>query len=162
MAPQRLGSQDRGMGQTELPHDGVLRSSRSLPGQSSRAPDRSNRGYGANMYPFIRGRALLPLGAERRSTSLSQQRSRASEPAWRASPLLPAQSRGLLRRCPGSPPTPWSGCLIDGNLEGANVTDEQLEQAKSLEGATMPNSQKYEESLKSKDRKENGKSSGSS
>jgi uncharacterized protein YjbI with pentapeptide repeats len=49
--------------------------------------------------------------------------------------------------------------LVDANLRGANLVDargitvEQLEeQAKNLEGATMPNSQRYEEWLKSKNR----------
>ena len=57
--------------------------------------------------------------------------------------------------------------LSDANLEGANleganlegaqgVTDQQLAAAKSLERATMPNGQKYEEWLKSKGRKEDG------
>jgi uncharacterized protein YjbI with pentapeptide repeats len=44
------------------------------------------------------------------------------------------------------------GANLEGaNLEGANVTSEQLDQAKSLEGATMPNGQKYEEWLKDKE-----------
>jgi len=38
--------------------------------------------------------------------------------------------------------------LSDTYLEGAKVTEEQLEQASSLEGATMPNGQKYEDWLK--------------
>jgi uncharacterized protein YjbI with pentapeptide repeats len=43
------------------------------------------------------------------------------------------------------------GANLEGaNLEGANVTSEQLDQAKSLEGATMPNGQKYEDWLKDK------------
>jgi hypothetical protein len=46
------------------------------------------------------------------------------------------------------------------NLKGAKVTVQQLQQARSLEGATMPNGQKYEEWLKSKDRGEDGKNSG--
>jgi uncharacterized protein YjbI with pentapeptide repeats len=41
--------------------------------------------------------------------------------------------------------------LSNANLTGAHVTDEQLEQAKSLEGATMPNGQKYEDWLKSRE-----------
>ena len=42
-----------------------------------------------------------------------------------------------------------------GNAKG--VTNQELEQkAKSLEGATMPNGQKYEDWLKSKDRAEDG------
>jgi uncharacterized protein YjbI with pentapeptide repeats len=40
--------------------------------------------------------------------------------------------------------------LSGANLKNANVTEEQLEQAESLEGATMPNGQKYEDWLKSK------------
>jgi uncharacterized protein YjbI with pentapeptide repeats len=49
-------------------------------------------------------------------------------------------------------------------LSGAEgITNQELEQqAGSLKGATMPNGQKYEDWLKSKDRKENGKSGGSS
>jgi uncharacterized protein YjbI with pentapeptide repeats len=35
--------------------------------------------------------------------------------------------------------------LSGANLKGANVTDEQLASSKSLEGATMPNGQKYED-----------------
>jgi len=47
--------------------------------------------------------------------------------------------------------------LTDANLTGANlsnakVTSEQLAQAKSLKGATMPNDQKYEDWLKDKGR----------
>ena len=43
------------------------------------------------------------------------------------------------------------------------ITNEQLEkQTSSLEGATMPNGEKYEDWLKSKGRNENGKSGGSS
>ena len=64
--------------------------------------------------------------------------------------------------------------LSDANLRGANlndanlndasgITNEKLEQqAASLEGATMPNGQKYENWLKSKNRKEGGKNDGSS
>jgi uncharacterized protein YjbI with pentapeptide repeats len=37
--------------------------------------------------------------------------------------------------------------LTDAVLSGAKVTDEQLAEAKSLEGATMPNGQKYEDWL---------------
>jgi uncharacterized protein YjbI with pentapeptide repeats/cell division protein FtsB len=56
-----------------------------------------------------------------------------------------------------------SGANLSGAvLEGANVTDKRLDQAKSLEGATMPNGQKYEDWLKSKDQEENKKSDGSS
>src|SRR5215203_2201604 len=50
------------------------------------------------------------------------------------------------------------------NVEGAReVNAEQLEeQSSSLEGATMPNGQKYEDWLKSKGRGEDGESSGPS
>jgi hypothetical protein len=42
------------------------------------------------------------------------------------------------------------------------ITNEELEQqAASLEGATMPNGQKYQDWLKSKDQEENKKSDGS-
>jgi uncharacterized protein YjbI with pentapeptide repeats/membrane protein implicated in regulation of membrane protease activity len=49
-------------------------------------------------------------------------------------------------------------------LTGADgITSEELEQqAKTLKGATMPNGQKYEDWLKSKDQEENKKSDGSS
>jgi uncharacterized protein YjbI with pentapeptide repeats len=55
-------------------------------------------------------------------------------------------------------------CLRWANLSGAKgITNEELEQqAKCLERATMPNGQKYEEWLKSKDRGENREDSGSS
>ena len=48
--------------------------------------------------------------------------------------------------------------LDNANLGGANgITNAELEQqAVSLEGADMPNGQKYEDWLKSKDRGENG------
>jgi uncharacterized protein YjbI with pentapeptide repeats len=59
--------------------------------------------------------------------------------------------------------------LINAFLSGAflskaeGITNEELEQqAKFLEGATMPNGQKYEDWLKSKDQEENKKSNGSS
>jgi hypothetical protein len=50
------------------------------------------------------------------------------------------------------------------NLSGASgITNEELDQqAASLKGATMPNGQKYEDWLKSKDRVEDGENSGSS
>jgi uncharacterized protein YjbI with pentapeptide repeats len=49
------------------------------------------------------------------------------------------------------------------DLSGAERwTEEQLKTAASLEGATMPNGQKYEDWLKSKGRKEDGKSDGPS
>jgi uncharacterized protein YjbI with pentapeptide repeats len=62
--------------------------------------------------------------------------------------------------------TDLSGAILSGaNLSGANlsgavgITSEELEQqAKSLEGATMPDGQKYEDWIKDKERrKENGK-----
>jgi hypothetical protein len=47
--------------------------------------------------------------------------------------------------------------LSEANLEGTQeVSDEQLAEAKSLTGATMPNGQKYEEWLKSKGGGEDG------
>jgi uncharacterized protein YjbI with pentapeptide repeats len=47
--------------------------------------------------------------------------------------------------------------------EAVNVTNDELEQQTSfLEGATMPNGQKYEDWLKSKDRGEDGENSGPS
>jgi uncharacterized protein YjbI with pentapeptide repeats len=53
-----------------------------------------------------------------------------------------------------------SGAYL-GSAEG--ITNEELDQqAASLEGATMPNGQKYEDWLKSKDRKGEGKNDGSS
>ena len=58
-----------------------------------------------------------------------------------------------------------SGAVLDNaNLSGAEgITNEELEQqAVSLEGADMPNGQKYEGRLKSEPRKEDGKSEGSS
>jgi hypothetical protein len=41
--------------------------------------------------------------------------------------------------------------LLRANLQGAVVTDEQLADARSLEGATMPNGQKYEDWFKDKE-----------
>jgi hypothetical protein len=57
-----------------------------------------------------------------------------------------------------------SANLREANLNDASgITNEELEQqASSLEGATMPNGQKYEEWLKSKGGAGDGKSSGSS
>ncbi len=54
--------------------------------------------------------------------------------------------------------------IHDANLSGlTGKTAEQLdEQAGSLEGAIMPNGQKYEGWLKSKGRGEDGKNSGTS
>jgi uncharacterized protein YjbI with pentapeptide repeats len=55
--------------------------------------------------------------------------------------------------------------LSNADLRGADLTqardwtEEQLREARSLEGATMPNGQKYEEWLKSKGHGENGKNS---
>jgi uncharacterized protein YjbI with pentapeptide repeats len=45
--------------------------------------------------------------------------------------------------------------LSNAYLKDATITEEQLEQAESLKGATMPNGQKYEDWLKSKDQEEN-------
>jgi serine/threonine-protein kinase len=61
-----------------------------------------------------------------------------------------------------------SGARLDGadlsgaDLTNARITEEQLRQAKSLEGATMPNGQKYEEWRKSKGSGEDGENSGPS
>jgi hypothetical protein len=57
-----------------------------------------------------------------------------------------------------------SANLKDANLSGAEgITNEKLEQeADDLDRATMPNGQKYEDWLKSKGRKQNGKNDGSS
>src|SRR5215216_6594493 len=58
-----------------------------------------------------------------------------------------------------------SGAVLDNaNLGGADgITNEELDQkAVSLEGADMPNGQKYEDWLKSELRKEDGKNEGSS
>jgi uncharacterized protein YjbI with pentapeptide repeats len=53
--------------------------------------------------------------------------------------------------------------LDEADLRGAEgVTQEQLAQASSLEGATMPNGQKYEDWLKSKGSVEAGENSGAS
>src|SRR5215203_6137030 len=54
--------------------------------------------------------------------------------------------------------------LVNANLSGADgITNEELEQqADSLVGADMPNGQNYEDWLKSKLRKEDGKNEGSS
>ena len=52
--------------------------------------------------------------------------------------------------------------LSRANLKGANVTEEQLAECASLEGATMPNGQKYEDWLRSKGRGEDGENSGPS
>jgi uncharacterized protein YjbI with pentapeptide repeats len=59
---------------------------------------------------------------------------------------------------------PRDANLSDANLSGAEgITNEGLEQqAASLEGATMPDGQKYEAWLKSKGRVENGEKGGSS
>jgi uncharacterized protein YjbI with pentapeptide repeats len=62
-----------------------------------------------------------------------------------------------------------SGAHLSGaNLSGANLfeargwTEGQLSEARTLVGATMPNGQKYEDWLKSKNREEGGKNDGSS
>jgi len=50
-----------------------------------------------------------------------------------------------------------STCLFGADLYDAiGVTDKQLEEAESLEGATMPNGQKYEDWLKSTNHGEDG------
>jgi uncharacterized protein YjbI with pentapeptide repeats len=71
----------------------------------------------------------------------------------------------------------WETHLDGANLKGANLhhaklTDKQLAECKSLEGATMPNGQKYEDWLKTpkgqewlrykENRGEDGQNSGSS
>ena len=65
-------------------------------------------------------------------------------------------------RCQGPPK---NADLRYANLKGANLTDayvseEQLLSAESLEDATMPNEQTYEEWLKSKGSGEDGQNSG--
>jgi hypothetical protein len=65
------------------------------------------------------------------------------------------QERGL--PAPGRP----SGAYVRGaNLKFARVVvaDDQLSEASSLEGATVPNGQKYEDWLKSKGSGEDGDS----
>jgi uncharacterized protein YjbI with pentapeptide repeats len=52
--------------------------------------------------------------------------------------------------------------LRDADLSNATVTQEQLDQIKYLQGATMPNGQKYEDWLKSKARGEEGANRGTS
>jgi hypothetical protein len=52
--------------------------------------------------------------------------------------------------------------LAKTDLTDAQVTEEQLAAAKSLEGATMPNGQKYKDWLKSKGSGEDGENSGPS
>jgi len=54
-------------------------------------------------------------------------------------------------RFPGDAADLSSADLSNAYLKDATVTEEQLDQAKSLEGATMPNGQKYEEWLKDKE-----------
>ena len=62
----------------------------------------------------------------------------------------------------------WEELASGANLSKANLsgihgwTKEQLGEAKSLEGATMPNGQKYEDWRKSKDSNGDGKKDGSS
>jgi uncharacterized protein YjbI with pentapeptide repeats len=46
--------------------------------------------------------------------------------------------------------------LSGANLSGTYISEDQLDQTKSLEGATMPNGQKYEDWLKGKDHEEGG------
>jgi hypothetical protein len=52
--------------------------------------------------------------------------------------------------------------LYGANLSDANVTQDQLDQAKTLDGAIMPDGQKYEEWLKGKRSGEDGENSGPS
>jgi uncharacterized protein YjbI with pentapeptide repeats len=57
--------------------------------------------------------------------------------------------------------TRLDGAYLDGaDLTNARVSEEQLQEAESLEGATMPNGQKYEVWLKSKGGGEDGENSG--
>lgn len=73
----------------------------------------------------------------------------------------------------------WQANLLEANLRGANlrgsllraadlhdaknITNEELEQqAYSLEGANMPDGQKYEDWLRSRDQGEDGENSGPS
>src|SRR3712207_7773815 len=69
----------------------------------------------------------------------------------------------MIRRPPRSTLFPYTTLFRSANLGGADgITNEELEQqALSLEGADMPNGQKYEDWLKSKLRKEDGKNEGS-
>jgi uncharacterized protein YjbI with pentapeptide repeats len=56
-----------------------------------------------------------------------------------------------------------SGAALSGSdLTNADVSEKQLQQARFLNGATMPNGQQYEEWLKSKDREEDRENSGTS
>jgi uncharacterized protein YjbI with pentapeptide repeats len=52
--------------------------------------------------------------------------------------------------------------LRGANLSNAKVTSEQLAEAKSLEGATMPNGQKYEDWLKDKEGRRGARENGGS
>jgi hypothetical protein len=62
---------------------------------------------------------------------------------------------GLITR--DHPVLALSGVNLSGaDLREASVTQGQLDQVKSLEGATTPNGQKYEDWLKSKGRGEKG------
>jgi hypothetical protein len=57
--------------------------------------------------------------------------------------------------------TRLDGAHLDGaDLTNARVSEEQLREAESLEGATMPNGQKYEDWLKSKGSREDGENGG--
>jgi uncharacterized protein YjbI with pentapeptide repeats len=72
-------------------------------------------------------------------------------------------SGASLRRADLSNANLGNANLSDANLSNAvNWTEKQLMAARSLEGATMPNGQKYEDWLKSKNREEGGKNDGSS
>ncbi len=46
--------------------------------------------------------------------------------------------------------------LSGANLKNATITEEQLAVCESLDGATMPNGQKYEEWLKDREARRNG------
>jgi uncharacterized protein YjbI with pentapeptide repeats len=61
-------------------------------------------------------------------------------------------------RFPGDAADLSGANLSNAYLKDATVTEEQLEQAESLEGATMPNGQKYEDWLKDNEgRREGGR-----
>jgi Pentapeptide repeats (8 copies) len=101
-------------------------------------------------------------GADLRGANL--QRSYLKDVALRGVDLSSANLSGanLSGACLGrsedtNRPTDLTDADLSGaDLSGATVTKQQLAQAESLEGATMPNGQKYEDWLKSKDRGENG------
>jgi uncharacterized protein YjbI with pentapeptide repeats len=80
--------------------------------------------------------------------------------------LIGADLSGEDHRCTTGEDVPGADLtnadLSRANLREAKVTQEQLDQAKSLKGATMPNSQKYEDWLKSEGRGEDEENSGPS